>query len=218
MDTVGSRVNQFGYWVYRLLCVNALWVGFALLGLGVLGIFPATQALFAVIRKWLMNKDVKLVKDFYYFYRKDFWKSNALGYIFLVIAAILWIDFRYFMSITDFMMFVLGHVMLLLFVFTLLSLLIVFTIYSHFQLTFYQYVKYALLYPFTHLARMILIVIAFTLFYFILTQFSGLIFFLGISFPCYILMRVLFPTFERKSQQEGEKGLFQSQKDKSIYY
>ena len=101
-----------------------------------MGIFPATNALFAVLRKYLLNKkDVKLASDFYHFYRKDFWKSNALGYVLSLIAMVIWIDFRYFMSMTNLGMSILGNVMLLLLVFSLLSLCVVFPIFSHYELS-----------------------------------------------------------------------------------
>ncbi|WP_176330403.1 YesL family protein [Oceanobacillus rekensis] len=217
MQDIGNKINNAGEWVYRLLILNFLWVGFTLVGFGILGIFPATHALFAVLRKFLMKKrSVKMTKDFIYYYRKDFCKSNALGYVIVLIAAILWIDFRYFMSITSFGMFVLAHFMLLFFVFSLLSLLILFPIFTHSELSFMQYVKNALIYPFTHLGTMILLAASLGLYYFIVNQVPGFIPFLGISFPCFVIMKIILPTFQKKERKV--KGWFKGQNDTRIYY
>src|SRR3954471_20743674 len=109
MQGFHNKLNDIGEWIFRLIVLNFLWMGFTIMGLGVLGIFPATNALFSVLRKYLMNKkEVKIASDFAHFYRKDFLKSNALGYLLSLIAVVIWIDFRYFMSITNFGMFIVG--------------------------------------------------------------------------------------------------------------
>lgn len=217
MQGIGSRINHVGEWVYRLLILNVLWLGFALLGLGVLGIFPATHALFSLLRKWTMNKrSVNIPKDYFYYYRKDFWKINALGYVLVLIAAILWLDFRYFMSITSIGMFIVAHFMLLFFVLSLISVCVLFPIATHYELSFTQYVKQAMLYPFTHMGTMLLLAISYLLYYFIAYEVPGIVPFLGISLPCFITMKIIYPTFQQKERKV--KGWFSSQKDKSIYY
>ena len=51
MQELNNKLNLFGEWVIRLVYLNILWIGVSLLGLGILGIFPATSALFPVLRK-----------------------------------------------------------------------------------------------------------------------------------------------------------------------
>ena len=136
MKGLHNKLNDVGEWIYRLIILNFLWIGFSILGLGILGIFPATNALFAVLRKYLLNKkDVKIASDFYHFYRKDFLKSNVLGFILTLIATVIWIDFRYFMSVTNFGMFIVGNLMLVLVAFLLLALCVVFPIFSHYEMS-----------------------------------------------------------------------------------
>jgi uncharacterized membrane protein YesL len=212
-----NKLNDVGEWIYRLIFLNVLWIGFTILGLGILGVFPATNALFAVLRKFLLNKkDVKIASDFYHFYRKDFVKSNALGYILTLIAAVIWVDFRYFMSITNVGMLIVGNLMLVLLVFVLLALCVVFPIFSHYEMSFGQYVKNALLYPFTHLLPMILFVISIILFDLIVNQLPGFLPFIGISFPCFIMMKILLANFQH--EKSGAKGWFKRKRDETIYY
>src|SRR4051812_27089176 len=74
-------------WIMRLAYVNLLWFSFTLLGGIIFGIMPATIALFAITRKWEMDKeeDFPIFKTFWESYRKDFIKANLLG-VFLFIA------------------------------------------------------------------------------------------------------------------------------------
>ena len=217
MKGLHNKLNDVGEWIYRLIFLNFLWIGFSILGLGVLGIFPATNALFAVLRKYLLNKkDVKIASDFYHFYRKDFVKSNVLGFVLTLIASVIWIDFRYFMSITNFGMFIVGNLMLVLVAFLLLALCVVFPIFSHYEMSFGQYVKNALLYPFTHLLTMLLLVISIILYDFIVYQVPGFLPFIGMSFPCFIVMKILLPKF--RNEKSGAKGWFKRHREETIYY
>ena len=217
MKGLHNKLNDVGEWIYRLIFLNFLWMGFSILGLGVLGIFPATNALFSVLRKYLLNKkDVKIASDFYHFYRKDFLKSNVLGFILTLIATVIWIDFRYFMSITNFGMFIVGNLMLVLVAFLLLALCVVFPIFSHYEMSLGQYIKNALLYPFTHLLTMLLLVISIILFDLIVYQVPGFLPFIGISFPCFIMMKILLPKFQ--NEKSGAKGWFKRHREETIYY
>ena len=65
MQELNNKLNGLGEWVIRLVYLNFLWIGFSLLGLGILGIFPATSALFSVLRKYFIkNERVKLLLNF----------------------------------------------------------------------------------------------------------------------------------------------------------
>ncbi len=67
--------NQEGMWgsFYRIsekimyACyINFLWILFTILGLGILGFMPATVAMYAVFRKFLMGEsDVKFLSCLY---------------------------------------------------------------------------------------------------------------------------------------------------------
>lgn len=66
-------------WIMRLVYLNLLWIAFSLLGIVLFGFFPATAAMFSVVRKWIMGEtDVRVFKEFWQTYRKEFWKSNRL--------------------------------------------------------------------------------------------------------------------------------------------
>ena len=85
-----EKLNRFGEWIIRLVVLNILWVGVSVVGLGILGIFPATSATFSVLRKWIVeNNELKFSSEFLHYYNNNFWKSNGLGYFFLYWLVIL---------------------------------------------------------------------------------------------------------------------------------
>lgn len=218
MQSLGSKVNHFGDWTCRLMALNGLWILFTIAGLGIFGVFPATAAMFSVIRQYLKaEKEVKIVKVFASYFRKDFWKANGLGFTFAGITAVLWVDFGYLLTIPDLFTFVLAHFILILLIFSIGSFIVLFPFFSHYELSFFQYVKHVFLYPFTHLGRMILLTVLVTGCLFIFYEAPGFIFFLGASLPGFIMMKIIYPSF-LKERKEAKKGWFINKREESLYY
>jgi uncharacterized membrane protein YesL len=98
MDTSGflGSLNKLLEWISRLAFLNLLWISFSLLGLIIFGFFPATVAMFAVARKWMLgNEEMSIFKTFWTAYKREFLKSNILGVIIVTIGLILYIDFQF---------------------------------------------------------------------------------------------------------------------------
>ncbi|WHY02468.1 YesL family protein [Neobacillus sp. DY30] len=98
MDTSGflGSFNKLLEWISRLAFLNLLWISFSLLGLIIFGFFPATVAMFAVARKWMLgNDEMSIFKTFWTVYKREFLKSNLLGAIIVVIGLILYIDLQF---------------------------------------------------------------------------------------------------------------------------
>lgn len=83
-------------WITKFAYVNALWIIFTLLGGIILGFYPATIAMFAMVRDWLRNNpDLPVLKTFWEYYKRDFLKSNLLGIMLNVLLAFIAIDIYY---------------------------------------------------------------------------------------------------------------------------
>jgi uncharacterized membrane protein YesL len=98
MDTSGflGSLNKLLEWISRLAFLNLLWISFSLLGLIIFGFFPATVAMFAVARKWMLgNDEMSIFKTFWTAYKMEFLKSNLLGATIVAIGLILYIDFQF---------------------------------------------------------------------------------------------------------------------------
>src|SRR5699024_2229093 len=89
-----NAINTFLNWVTRLALLNVLALAFTIISLGVLGLFPALSASFAITRKWVSGEtDIPVVRSFWKYFKKDFWKSNLLGYMIAAVSYILYLDF-----------------------------------------------------------------------------------------------------------------------------
>lgn len=98
MDTSGfmESLNKLLEWISRLALLNLLWISFSLLGLIIFGFFPATVAMFAVARKWMLSNDeMSIFKTFWTAYKREFIKSNILGIIIAAVGLILYIDLQF---------------------------------------------------------------------------------------------------------------------------
>ncbi|MFC7063516.1 YesL family protein [Halobacillus seohaensis] len=73
-------VYQITLWIARLAYLNVLWFVFTLMGLGLLGIFPATAATFALVRLWIQDRSTPVLRKFWSEYKQNFIKSNKLGW------------------------------------------------------------------------------------------------------------------------------------------
>ncbi len=86
-------------WITKFIYLNILWIIFSLLGIVVLGFFPATATMFGITRKWLLGeKDIPIFKTFFFLYKTNFIESNIIGSLLLIFGAILYIDLRFFQT------------------------------------------------------------------------------------------------------------------------
>ncbi|SEM48127.1 Uncharacterized membrane protein YesL [Terribacillus saccharophilus] len=94
-----TAINKGLEWIMRMAYVNVLWLVFLLPGLVVFGVFPATTALLHVMHQWLQGKtDIPIFQTFLQTYKKEFVNSNKLGYIYVLLGYILYLDFLFLTS------------------------------------------------------------------------------------------------------------------------
>ncbi|UOQ50027.1 DUF624 domain-containing protein [Gracilibacillus caseinilyticus] len=110
------------------------------------GIFPATTASISVARKWIQQKDVNSVyQAFKQAYKQEFIRANIMGYILVVIAAILFLNYQAILQLGDQIpVFVVFAYYFVIFLFSILALWI-FPLLSHYQTTVQEYFKNALI-------------------------------------------------------------------------
>lgn len=59
--------------------------------------FPATMAMFSLIRRWVLGEDdIKVLRAYWMHYRENYVRSMAGGFVLVIIWAILLIDYYYF--------------------------------------------------------------------------------------------------------------------------
>ncbi|GAF63490.1 hypothetical protein BTS2_0381 [Bacillus sp. TS-2] len=149
--------------LWKLAYVNLLWILFTLIGLVIFGFFPATISMFTILRKFVLKeKDFNIFKLFWETYKKELWKGNLLGLVFVILGIITCGNFIYFWVGQ-------GHAELLFYpvvfvtILLLLTTFFVFPVYVHYDIHFLQTLKTSFIfmaqYPLSSLLMLIYSVI-----------------------------------------------------------
>ncbi|MBD8071042.1 YesL family protein [Bacillus sp. PS06] len=189
--------------ISRLAYVNLLWTIFTLAGLVVFGLFPATTAMFAVTRKWVMGEDdIPVFKTFWQSYKSEFLKSNLIGLILIVIGFILFIDIRFFQSPDIGFFAILFIPLLVVSVIFLLISLYVFPILVHFDINIRQVLKNSFLVMALNPLLTIMMSVSILAYFFILFKIPGLTLFFTGSVTAYIIMWFANHAFQKVQQKQ----------------
>jgi len=194
-------------WIWRVILANLCWFAFTILGLGVFGFFPASVALFTIVRKWMKkDTDFPVLKTFKQVYFKEWKRSNGIGLVFYSIGLFLFIDIRIaeqFMS-GVFASFLLVILYVLVFV-LLIAVGYFFATYVHYELSTKGYIKQSFLLTLTGLPYTILIVTGLIFIGYTINLYLGLIPFVSVVAPAYLMMRVSlyrFISLEKRALQQ----------------
>lgn len=189
-------------WISRFAYVNVLWFTFMVMGIGIFGVFPATVALFAIIRKWLMGESTgPILQTYWKIYRKEFVKSNLLGLLIVVIGFILYVDLAY-LPVTGAIYTVIRYAVIAIsFAFFILALYI-FPVYVHYQGTIKSYLKYALMASFAYPLFTLMMIIGSLAIYTGLSIFPGLTPFYSICLLAFLNMWIALQVFRKMDGRE----------------
>ncbi|MBM7599999.1 putative membrane protein YesL [Virgibacillus halotolerans] len=200
LNGVLGWIYGLGNWLAKMMYLHILWTLFTIAGLGVFGILPATSAMFSVINKWFEDGfDAPIFKTFLTTYKKEFFKSNALGILLIGLGIFLYMD----MGISkQFIQSFSIHIILLVVIFLyIITLLYFFSVFVRYDLTFFYYFKQsflmALARPFETIAMLICMLILYYLFSYVpvLSVFVGSSL---IAFPLAWFARSAFVKVEEK--------------------
>ncbi|MFN2747574.1 MULTISPECIES: YesL family protein [Bacillus] len=196
-DVSMGRVLSFCEWVMRFSYANLLWFAFTLFGFGVFGFMPATAALFAVTRKWVMGRsDIPIFRTFWQAYRGEFFRANAIGFILLIVGAIIYVDLAFihpenlFLHILRFVIMVFGflYVIMLFYVFPLLA---------HFDWKKRLYLKFSLLLGISYLQYTLTMIALTALLFAVFAYLPGIVPFFSVSLLGYSIMWLAYQVLKK---------------------
>ncbi|MCJ1909851.1 YesL family protein [Planococcus ruber] len=198
MNSTKNTVYQITEWITRFAYLNLLWVVFTLAGAIVLGLFPATTAMFSVCRKWLRGQtDVPVFRTFWDYYRKDFAKSNVMGLVVWLLLALIAADVFYLLTLDA------DHLTwtsIPLFAFMLLVALFLFYLFPtfvHFDIRVPQVLKNAFLIMLIHPLHSLLILLCLVSLFLIMQALPALAFIFGASSYAFITMWISLNAFNK---------------------
>ncbi|UAL47139.1 DUF624 domain-containing protein [Sutcliffiella horikoshii] len=193
---------RLGNWAFNLVLLNFLWILFSISGLLIAGIFPATAAMFAVLKQMIMeDENPAIIKSFWGHFKSDFIKSNIIGYLLMVMGFILYLDIRVLQEMENGILpLALASATVVIGILYLLTLLYIVPIFVHFKLKLLQYPLHAVILaiakPFhTIYLLALLAVVAYA---YIIIPALMLVF--GISLAAYFMTKVASYSFPRKEK------------------
>ncbi|MBT2678756.1 YesL family protein [Bacillus sp. ISL-35] len=142
MNTLANRAFAAAEWITKFAYINLLWIGFSLAGLIVLGFFPATVAMFTIIRKWLKGEtELPIFRTFWTTWKMEFFRSNGLGLLVAAVVGLIVFNLVFVeKSVTGFTSVI--QIPIYLFMFAAgMTILYLFPVYVHFELKWFQMVK-----------------------------------------------------------------------------
>ncbi|SNZ17479.1 Uncharacterized membrane protein YesL [Terribacillus aidingensis] len=176
MEPLVSGFYTICVWVFRFAYLNILWLLFTLLGAVVLGFFPATIAMFAVERKWILgDSDFSIFQHFWSTYKQEFIKINLLGYAVTFIGALLVINYFISTSLNNAIGDMLGWLLLGLLLLCTVAVIYIFPVYVHYDVKYLDYIKHAFVIGISSPLMSLLILLSFMTYFYIVTIFPGIL-------------------------------------------
>lgn len=198
-----EQFNKLVYLMLKLAYINALWILFTIVGLGVFGIFPATAAMFSLMPKLINKSDkIKIFPTFWAEYKSNFFKLNGIGLIFAAVIYFLYYDFTFLHINTGTFQF-LYPILILITISTILTLLFFFPVFVHFKLKFFQYFKQALLIAITSPIEVIQIILVAVLVVVTTYFLPGIIPLFPGSVFAYVATKISFKAFDKIKVKKG---------------
>jgi uncharacterized membrane protein YesL len=198
----GGKVYQALDLFMKIAYLNLLWILFTVIGLVIFGVFPASVALLAIIRKWLMkDTDTPIFKSFFLEYKKGFIRSNIFGFIFIVAAAILYTNFSYILHGSGQLQGILTIGLIINGFIFLITFIYFFPVYVHYKVKFREYFKHSFLMGLINIHHLLLICFLFFIIYHLFIYFPV---YVGLFLPSMIGLTVMsitlisFNNFEKK--------------------
>lgn len=122
--------------------LNTLWL---VMCLPILTIFPATTAMFGVVREWQKHKDVRILSAFFRHLKDNFRQSFLLGLLWLVFTCLLIGDFIITNQLHSNLKYVLFSFFFLLTIVYVFVTVTIFPVLVHYRVSWKDAIKHALL-------------------------------------------------------------------------
>ncbi|WP_339149194.1 MULTISPECIES: DUF624 domain-containing protein [unclassified Sutcliffiella] len=197
MHNMNTKLYSIFEWITRVAYLNVIWILLSLSGGIVLGLFPATVSMFAIIRKWLRgDTNFSLFRTFSHHYKREFWKSNRLGFIIGGLCVIFILDYWYLFYYSPEVMW--GQI--LLFALSLLFLLFLFYLfptYVHYDLKIIALLKQTFLLMLIHPLHTFFIIVCLASLFFIFYLLPATAFIFGGSGYAFITMWLCMNAFQK---------------------
>jgi uncharacterized membrane protein YesL len=141
-DEMDGKLYRTMEFIMNAFILNLLWL---VICLPILTIFPATSALFAVVREWQKQKDIQVLSAFFRHLKGNFKQSFLLGVLWLVVTCLLIGDIIFTMQLESGLKYVLLSFFFLLSIVYIFISITIFPVLVHYQVSWKNAIKNAFL-------------------------------------------------------------------------
>lgn len=207
-----NSIYKTSDWIMKLAYVNILWIIFSLIGLVILGLFPATIAMFTVVRKWVYSdqESFSAFKLFWNTYKKEFLKSNVIGLIIMIISYLFYLEIQFIQVYNhEFLNLFFYPLLILLFVFVL-TVLYVFPTYVHYDIKIFHLIKNSFLMMVLNPISTIFMIMGCITIYILSVMFPVSVLFFSGSLFAFFTIKSAFIAFRKiEEKQNTDELMFQ---------
>ncbi len=91
MNMLNSKFYVILEKISNFFLLNILWI---FMCLPIVTFFPATTAMFGVLREWAMKKENGVFRPYFRYFKENFKSSFLVGIVWILVVTILYIDFQ----------------------------------------------------------------------------------------------------------------------------
>ncbi|WP_045518501.1 YesL family protein [Neobacillus niacini] len=148
-----GKIYKAMEFIMNAFLLNLLWL---VLSVPILTIFPATTALFGVVREWKKQNDIRIFSAFFRLFKENFKQSFLVGIVWLVFTGLLLGDFIITNQVNSSVKYILFSFFFLLGILYLFVSIYIFPVMVHYQVTWKNAIKNAVLLSISRLHHTIL--------------------------------------------------------------
>lgn len=128
--------------------LNLLWV---LLCLPIITIFPATAAMYGVVRQWIRKNDSSVFRSFFTLFKENFLQSFVIGIVWFILAFMFYFNFTITMQMSGIPRVLMVSSLILIFIFFAMTSIYLFPVMVHYKVRFVSLIKNSFLFSVSQL-------------------------------------------------------------------
>jgi uncharacterized membrane protein YesL len=134
--------------ISNFFLLNVIWL---LMCLPIITIFPATAAMFGVVRQWVQKNDVSVFSTFFRYFKENFKQSLFIGMIWTLLGALMIVNFTFMNQLGSALKTVLLSSFFLLAIFLLFTTTFLFSVMVQYKVSWFTIIKNSFLFSISHL-------------------------------------------------------------------
>lgn len=195
---MNEKLLNITEWVAKLAYLNLLWLLTTALGIIVFGLFPASVAMMATLRRTILDGiHTPVLKTYVQALKATFTYSFLYGLIFNAIVVIIYFNLIMIETYHPFNTLLFQVPVFTFVVFSILSSLFFIPVYLHYNLPFFKVFKHAFLIMMIHPKQTLMLVISIALTFYLMQFLPALYFFFGGSFIGLLIHSITIPIFRK---------------------